>query len=93
MKVGYDAGRGLMKDYIFSGKAFREVQYSGPCGIDVGDPFNPDSLAESISSQDVIRLRLHKHPGGEVRLTKIETVVNQVNTCIESWYCYIVRVN
>ena len=47
------------------------------------DRVDPDSLAESICSQDVIRLGLHRHPGGEVRLTKIETVVNQVDTCIE----------
>lgn len=83
VKVGYHPGGGLMKDYIFAGEAFRKVQYTGPCGIQVGDRFDPNSLTESVRSQDVIRLRLHRHPGGEMRLTKIETVVNQVNTCIE----------
>ena len=85
MKVGYDAGRGLMKDYIFAGEAFRKVQYSGLCSMNIGDGFDPDGMAESICSQDVIRLYLHRYPGGESRLAKIANAVNQVNTCIERW--------
>ena len=61
-KVGYNLGGGLMKDYVFAGKAFCKVQYTGPCGIQVGDRFDPNSLTESVRSQDFIRLRLHEAP-------------------------------
>jgi hypothetical protein len=50
MKISYDVGRRWMKDYIVAGKAFCQVQYSGLCGIQVGDPFDPDRLADNICS-------------------------------------------
>jgi hypothetical protein len=65
MKVGYNAGRGLMKDHIFRGKAFRKVKDSSLGGVKVGDGFNPSRLAESVPSQDVIRCSLHVHPYGK----------------------------
>jgi hypothetical protein len=55
MKVGYDASRGLMKDHIFGGKAFRKVQNPGLGDVKIGSGFDPSGLAKSIPSQDVIR--------------------------------------
>jgi len=89
MKVGYDPGGSLMKDEVVGGKAFREVQNPGLGGLNVGYGFDPDSVAERIPSQDVIRRSLHMHPCEEVRLAKEEKAVNQVNTCIDRCCCYI----
>jgi hypothetical protein len=41
MKVGYDASGGLMKDHIFGGKAFREVQNPGLGDVKIGSGFDP----------------------------------------------------
>jgi hypothetical protein len=60
-KVGYDADRGSMKDDIVGWKAFRKVQDSGFGGVNVGYGVDPDSVAASISSQDVIRRSPHVH--------------------------------
>jgi hypothetical protein len=64
MKIGYDAGGGLMKDEIFCGKAFRQVQDSGPSGSKVGHSLDPEGHAESIASQNVIPRNLHTDPDG-----------------------------
>jgi hypothetical protein len=61
-KVGYDADRGSMKDDIVGWKAFRKVQDSGFGGVNVGYRVDPDSVAASISSQDVIHSSPHVHP-------------------------------
>jgi hypothetical protein len=55
MKVGYDASGGLMKDHIFGGKAFREVQNPGLGDVKIGSGFDPSGQAESVPSQDVKR--------------------------------------
>jgi hypothetical protein len=60
-KVGYDADRGSMKDDIVGWKAFRKVQDSGFGGVNVGYGVDPDGVAASISSQDVIRRSPHVH--------------------------------
>jgi hypothetical protein len=65
MKVGYGARCGLMNYDMFGGKALRKVQDAGLGGGNIGCRFDPDSLAESISSPDVIRRNLHAHPSGE----------------------------
>src|SRR5882672_1699304 len=62
MKIGYDADRGSMKDDIVGWKAFRQVQDSGFGGVNVGYGVDPDSVAASISSQDVIHSSLHVDP-------------------------------
>jgi hypothetical protein len=64
MKVGYDAGGGLMKDEIFSVKAFRQAQDSGSSGSKVGHSLGPEGHAESIASQNVIPRNLHTDPDG-----------------------------
>jgi len=93
MKVGYDLGGSLIKEEIVGGKAFREVQNSGIGGSNVGYRFDPHCVAERIPSQDVIRRSLHMPPCEEVRLAKEEKAVNQVNTCIDRFCCYIGNVN
>ena len=55
VKVSYDASRGLMKDHIFGGEAFRKVQNPGLGNVKIGSVFDPSGLAKSIPSQDVIR--------------------------------------